>query len=374
MLVAGEESGDARAAELVRSLQKKHPDVTLFGIGGDRLAGLGVELIYHMKDMAFLGFGEVVRHLPFIMKVFRRLTEEMKIRKPDLVLLVDYPGFNLRLAGKAKQLGFPVVYYISPQVWAWGGGRVKKMARNIDRMLVVFPFEEKLYHKHGLDTRFVGHPLKDSPPPSMTRDEFFQRLGFDPDRPLVGLLPGSRRQEIERLLPRMTEAFHLVHTELKGKVQAALGQAPAIPESVYQEHVRKNTELITYTVHTRELMAYADVILVASGTATLETALFQTPMIICYRMAPVSYLIGRVLVRVPYIGLANIVAGRSVVPELIQGQASTRLMAQNLYDLLTRPEKREKMRKDLALVSSRLGQPGAAERAADAVLEVAKRS
>lgn len=368
MVIAGEESGDARGAEVINALRDIDPDVTWFGVGGDRMAGLGVDCIYHMRDMAFLGFFEVIHHLPFILKVYRRLLRELRTRKPDLILLIDYPGFNLRFAKRAKKLGFTTAYFVSPQVWAWGSNRVKKMAGVIDRMHVIFPFEEALYAQSGIDVRFVGHPLVASCRPDSDRSTFLKREELDDSLPIIGLLPGSRRQEVQRLLPEMAAAARLMNRDSSG-LQFITGKAPAMDDALYRELA---PDLKT-TAHTHDIMAFADIVLVASGTATLETALFQTPMIICYKMAPVSYLIGRLLVTVPHIGLANIVAGEGIVPELIQRQAAAPVMAAKLRELLAHTPLLRRIRASLAKVAERLGSPGAAVRVAESLKELMDR-
>jgi len=365
MIIAGEESGDARGAEVMAALLAENPDLKFFGIGGDRMSKLGLDLIFHQRETAFLGFLEVARHLPFIYKVFQTLKNELVTRKPDLVLLVDYPGFNLRFARQAKRSGYKTAYYVSPQVWAWGGGRVKKMASFIDRMHVIFPFEEEIYAKEGMDVRFVGHPLKGTCSPDSDKDTFFQREKMDPARPVLGLLPGSREQELSRLLPEMSEAGRLLQLAMP-ELQVITGAAPSLTLKDYQKY--GNTAPLTR--HTHDVMAFADVVLVASGTATLETAIFKTPMVICYKMAAISYAIGRFLVKVENIGLANIVAGKRVVPELIQGAATAENMADQVGDLLNNKSNFQAMQQDLGLVGQRLGPPEAAKQVAHSLIEM----
>lgn len=368
MVIAGEESGDARGAEVISALRTIDPAVSWFGIGGDRMAGLGVNLIYHMRDMAFLGFFEVIRHLPFIFRVYRHLLRELRTRNPDLVLLIDYPGFNLKFAKQARKRGFTTAYFVSPQVWAWGRGRVKKMAAFIDRMHVIFPFEEALYAESGIDVRFVGHPLVESCRPDTDRETFFRREGLDAGRPVIGLLPGSRRQEVQRLLPEMAAAAGILGKS-RPDLQFITAKAPSMDAAVYAGLAPN----LKTTGNTRDVMAYADVALVASGTATLETALFRTPMIICYKMARLSYLIGRLVVTVPHIGLANIVAGKGIVPELIQQRAAAPVMAEQLQRLLADKPRLQRMRDDLGKVAEKLGAAGAASRVAASLKELMDR-
>ena len=214
LIIAGEASGDIHGASLVREIKKKRSDLDLFGIGGDRMASAGVDTIYHVREMSFLGFFEVLKHLPFVRRVFRRMVTLLVERRPMVVILIDYPGFNLKFARAAKKHGVPVIYYISPQVWAWGRNRIKKIARLVDRMLVIFPFEAELYSDHGLDVRFVGHPLKDVVQARQNRESFIQNLNFDPGRPILGLLPGSRQQEVHRLLPEMLDALKILRKDI----------------------------------------------------------------------------------------------------------------------------------------------------------------
>ncbi len=368
MIIAGETSGDIHAAGLVRRLKKKRPDLHFFGIGGDGMTEQRVETIYHIRDMAFLGFFEVLKHLPFVWRVFRRMVALMEERRPRLVILVDYPGFNLRFAKAAKKRGFHVLYYISPQVWAWGQKRVKKIARRVDRMLVFFPFETDLYQKEGLDVRFVGHPLKDVVRVRQNKTSFFQELGLDPNRPTVGLLPGSREQEIRRLLPEMIKAVKILQKTMPD-LQAVVGLAPALTDAVYAPFLKRGASVRPVRNHTYHVMSHCDAVMVASGTATLETAILGTPMVILYRMSRISYLIGRALVRLKHIGLVNIVAGRDVVPELIQKEARAEKIAEVISVFLLDSVKLKIVIQELKKVSDILGDKGATERAAEAVME-----
>jgi len=368
LMISGEASGDKHGAALIRSIQSKAPNLVFFGIGGDEMARQGMEIITHANEMAFLGFFEVVRHLPFIHKVFSRLISEMKRRNPDMVILIDYPGFNLRFAKKAKALGFPVVYYISPQVWAWGKGRVKKMARVIDLMMVIFPFEEPFFQKTGMDVRFVGNPLQGEVHASESKSHFLSSLGLTPNQTVVGLLPGSRKQEVQRILPEVIKAFCLIQKKIPG-CQAVLGLSPTLSHTVYQPFLEDHPSIHAVSEKTYEIMAYSDMVLVASGTATLETALSGTPMIILYKMAPVSYWIGKRLVSLDHFGMVNIVAGQEVVPELLQTQANGEQIAKEALAILKDPQRKKEIQKNLKMVSGRLGEPGASDRAADVVLD-----
>jgi len=369
LLIAGEASGDIHGASLIHEIKTIKPDIDFFGIGGDRMKMEGFEAICHTRDMSFLGFFEVLKHLPFIRKIFRQMINLLEKRNPSLILLIDYPGFNLRFARQAKKRGFQVVYYISPQVWAWGSSRVKKIVRWVDRMIVFFPFEEEIYQNEGMDVQFIGHPLKDEVNVTKSKTDFFQELGFDPQKPTIGILPGSRNQEVLRILPEMMKSLPFLHKNYNN-LQGIIGMAPALLPSVYEPYVNSKYNVITVKDRIYEVMKYSDVVMVASGTATLETAILGTPMVILYKMAWASYLIGKMIVKVKYVGLVNIVGGRKIVPELLQGKAKGKRIALEIMKLLSDQEKREEIKKGLNEVSGRLGEKGAAKRAAKAVVEL----
>ena len=373
LIIAGEASGDVHGAGLVRELKKIRPELDFFGIGGDGMATEGVEVVRHVREVSFLGFYEVLSHLPFMRRVFKEMTNLLEKRKPCFVLLIDYPGFNLRFAREAKKRGVSVLYYISPQVWAWGRRRVKKIKRFVDRMVVIFPFEELLYREAGIDVRFVGHPLKDVVRVDLTKKVFFKESGLDSSKFTVGILPGSRRQEVLRILPEMKKAYLILQKKIEG-AQAVLGQAPTVSDDIYSSLLNKDDSIVRVRDRTYEVMAHSDVIMVASGTATLETAILGTPMVILYKMAPISYLLGRVLVRLKQIGLVNIVGGRSIVPELVQRRANGKNIADTIYSIYIDPKRRSKMKEDLNVVSRLVGQKGATSRVAGIVAEFLDRT
>jgi lipid-A-disaccharide synthase len=368
LIIAGEASGDMHGASLVRALKKRKPDLRFVGIGGDRMSEAGVELVRHVREMAFLGFFEVVKHLPFIQKVFGEIRSLIKNRRPKLTILIDYPGFNLKIANAVRKRNIPVIYYISPQVWAWGRGRVRKIAQLVDRMLVIFDFEETIYRQAGMDAVFVGHPLKDTVRTAMSKKNFFRNAGLDAKRPVLGLLPGSRRQEIQHLLPEMIKAYGLLCRDIPG-LQAVLGLAPTLPDQNYCSHLSDAEGVRSVRLQTYEVMTYSDAVLVASGTATLETALSGTQMVILYKMAPASFFLGKLLVHMDNIGLANIVARKRIVPELLQKDVTAEKIREAALPLLTNKALQRSVRKELAEVASKLGPRGASDRAADQVLE-----
>jgi len=366
MMIAGEASGDLHGSGVVRALREKRPGVEVFGIGGDNMKREGMELVYHSSSLAFMGFAEVVRNLGTVLRVERTMEALLDARRPDVLVLVDYPGFNLRFARKARRRGIRVLYYISPQVWAWNKGRVKKMRRLVDRMKVVFPFEVDIYRKEGIDVEFVGHPIAERIGASLGRDAFFARNGLDPARKLIGLLPGSRQQEIERIFPVMLEAA--ADLCRRRPVQVAVGVAPNLGPAVLRAHIPAGAAVTLIEDATYDLMMHADVAMVTSGTATLETGWFGTPMVVVYKTSPVSFFIGRLLVDVPYIGLVNIVAGQKVVPELLQSEMTKENLLKTLGDLLDDPARADAMRRDLAVIRTRLGNPGASARVADGII------
>jgi len=332
MIVAGEASGDLHGAGVVRELKRRQPGCDLFGIGGDKMHAAGMELIYHIRELSFMGFWEVLQHLPVIRSVERTLAALLVARRPDVLLLIDYPGFNLRFARTASRHGIKILYYISPQVWAWNPGRVRKMKSLIDKMLVVFPFEIDIYRKEGIDVEFVGHPLLEIFDSPVSRDEFCKRWGFDGQKKILGLFPGSRRQEVERIFPAMLGAARILHAEYD--VHVAVGVSSALEVDFLRSFLRDDfpVRLIQHATH--DIMKNADLAIVTSGTATLETGYFQTPMIIVYKTSLLTYLIGRLFVRIKNIGLVNIVAGRKIVPELLQSKVTPKRVAKEASDLL----------------------------------------
>lgn len=368
LIIAGEASGDTHGAGLVRALKNMRPDLHFFGIGGDQMVAEGVETIHHAREMSFLGFFEIIKHLPFVRRVLRRMITLLEKRNPCLVLLIDYPGFNLRLARAANKRGIPVLYYISPQVWAWDKKRVNKMAEWVGRIVVIFPFEEAIYQKVGMDVRFVGHPLKDVVKPRLSKGAFFEELGFDPNRPTVGLLPGSRLQEVRKLLPEMVRACDFLRQEIPD-LQAVVGIAPTLPDEAYGPVLDGKNRIFPVHDRTHDVMAHSDVAIVASGTATLETTILGTPLVVVYKMSRLSFLLGKALVKVDHIGLVNIVAGRKIVPELLQDEANGRRIADEVINLIADENRRDGIKRDLEEVSQKLGEKGATKRAAEAVLD-----
>ncbi len=371
MLVAGEASGDLHGATLSRALQRQGPGWRLVGMGGPRMAEAGVRLLADTVSHAVVGAGEALSRLPRLFRAFRTLRKEVMAQRPRAVVLIDFPEFNLRLARVAKRLQIPVVYFIPPQVWAWRRGRARLLARLATEILAVFPFEPRIYEAAGARVEFVGHPLLDVLPNGLSRNDARPALRVPLDATLIGLLPGSRREEVERLLPPMAEAARRIRETIP---QARFLVAPATSvDPALVERLLRNAplELPQVRGRTYEVMAAADLLLVASGTATLEAALIGTPMVVCYRVSRLTGMIARLLIRIPWVSLANIVSGRAVVPELLQDNATGFRLAEEAVNLLRNPEALEAQRLAFAELKGALGTPGVGERAARRILEVA---
>lgn len=372
MIIAGEASGDLHGAGLVRALRGCDPDGEVFGVGGDRMRREGFEPVYHIEQFAFMGLVEVIRHLPFVRAAFRRLERLFIDRRPDVLILIDYPEFNLRLARRAKRHGVPILYYISPQVWAWRPGRVSTIVRLVDRMAVVFPFEVELYERAGGRVECVGHPLLEVVRPIHDKPAFCQQAELIPTQPIIGLLPGSRWQEVSRLLPAMIGAIQEMRRSMPG-LQGIIGLAPTIQRDAIAPLLAQAGQMAMVEGLTYDVMQHADFLFVASGTATLEAACLGTPMFVLYKMARLSWWIGKRVVTIPNIGLVNVVAGQRVVPEFLQDDVTPDILAPAALQCLNDPARLARMRSDLHDVRSRLGSPGASERVARMAMELAKR-
>jgi len=367
LIIAGEASGDLHAEKVVAAIKSKKPNVEFIGVGGDRMQAAGVKLYYHVKDLAFIGFVEIIKHLGFFKKIFNDLVELVQTEKPDLVVLVDYPGFNLRFGKKAKELGCPIFYYISPQVWAWRQGRAKKMAQFIDRMAVIFDFEVPFFQKYGIDTHFVGHPLVDECEAVLHADEFFAQFALDPQKKVLALFPGSRKQEIENLLPPMLQAAQLLQQKYPD-LQVAVSKA----ETIYHDQIQSllpDDSIKVVEHHAYDLMKNATAAMVTSGTATLETALFATPFCLLYKVSPFTFFLGKRLVKIPYIGLVNIVSQKKAVTEFIQ-DLDPQKISQHVELLLFDETVRNAAIADLKRVRKKLGSAGASDKTADLILEM----
>jgi lipid-A-disaccharide synthase len=374
MLSVGEASGDLHGATLCRALRALEPDVRLVGMGGGRMAAAGVEVILDPTAHAAVGTSEALGRIPSLYRAYRLMGQRLRDERPRALVLIDFPEFNLRLARRARRAGVPVVYFVPPQLWAWRRGRVRQMAERVSQVLAVFPFEAALYEHHHVPVEFVGHPLLDVLPLDLARDEARRRIQADPGHSLIGLLPGSRREEIARLLPPMLDAARRL-SAADGRRRFVLGLAPTVPREQVQAHLRAagGPPIELLSGHTYELMVAADVLLIASGTATLEAALLGTPMVLCYRVSRTTELIARMLTHVEWIGLPNLIAGRVVAPELIQAQVTGERLAVEAGRLLDEdPVAATAQRAAFKEVRARLGEPGVGRRAALAVLRTAR--
>lgn len=364
-LSAGEPSGDLHGAGVARALRARWPDATLRGLGGDLMADAGVELIAHIDQLAVMGFVEVTHRLPYFWRLWRTVRVELRQRPPDLLILIDYPGFNLRLARAAHGAGRRVLYYIAPQVWAWHRGRTRKLARWADRIAVILPFEEPLFASAGGRPVFVGHPLLDAEPERVSREAFCTALRLDPSRPVLALFPGSRAQEIDRHLSLFIDTAREVARALPG-VQAVIAAGAALPATTFDELA------IPHTRDGWRLLDHAAAALVKSGTSTVQAALTRTPMVVTYRMNPITWALARRLVRVDHIGLVNLIAGSRAVPELLQADATAPQLAGHLLPFLdlSHPE-RARVVARLGAVRDALRPPGDGGRVADRVAALA---
>jgi lipid-A-disaccharide synthase len=361
LVSCGEPSGDLYASDLVRHLRRGEPGLEVFGLGGDRLASDGAHLVADVRELAVVGLWEVVSHLPRFRRIFADVLAEADRRRPDAAVLVDYPDFNLRLARALHRRGIPVVYYVSPQVWAWRPGRIRAIRGSVAHMVVIFPFEEAVYRDAGVPVTFVGHPLVDLVAPTRDRAAFLASLGLDPDRPVVALLPGSRRKEIAHNLPAMRGAVELLAAR-RPDLQFVGAVAPSIDRALLAEGLPAGVALAPGA---HDVLAAADAAVVASGTATVEAALVGTPMVVVYRLSRLTYLLGRRFVRVPHVAMANLIAGRRIVAELIQGDYTPGAVADEVVRLLG-PDGAA-VRAALAEVRGKLGSGGASARAAEVV-------
>ena len=369
LLSAGEPSGDLHGAALARELKRRWPNARLYGFGGDLMKAAGVELWAHADQMAVMGFVEVARHLPFFLSLLWKTRDDLRADPPDLIIPIDYPGFNLRLARYAKELRLPVLYYIAPQVWAWHRSRMAELARNADHLAVVLPFEEKLFREAGATVTFVGHPLLDAPASQQTRASFCAAHSLDPARKIVALLPGSRQQEIRNHASLFAEAARLLEREIP-EAQAVVAQAPGIAGDAFAD------ARLPVVRNSADLLAFAHAALTKSGTSTLECALSITPMVIAYRMNPISYFIARNVVEVEHIGLVNLIAGERVAPEFVQDDATPEVLAKALADIVRDGPAREKQLEALRGVRQLLAGDarGAAVHVADIVAELLARA
>jgi lipid-A-disaccharide synthase len=371
MIVAGEASGDKHGAKLAAALARLRPDLRweIFGAGGDEMRAAGVETLVDAREVAIMGALEVARALPKFLRVFRRLRQTANERKPALVVLIDWPEFNLRLAKRLHRDGHRVVYYISPQIWAWRGRRIRAIRRYVERMLVILPFEPEYYRRNGVEVDYVGHPLLDSVRVTSTREEFRAKHALDPARPLVALLPGSRHSEMRHILPPLLEAVLLLN-QSHPRIQFLLPLARTFQREELNAAIHSIRNLHIIEHDTYNAIAAAELAVVASGTATLETAIIGTPLIIVYRASKLNWRIFRPMINVPFVGMPNLIAGREIAPELLQDDLNGASLAERVASLLADEARRSRMRDDLARVREELGAANASERAARRICEL----
>jgi lipid-A-disaccharide synthase len=378
MIIAGEASGDLHGARLVQAMRRREPGLAFCGMGARELAGAGVELLFDAGRIAVVGLVEVLTHISDIFSAMSILTRRMREAPPDLLILIDFPDFNLHLANKAKKLGIPIFYYISPQVWAWRTGRVKTIGRLVDAMAVILPFEESFYRSRGVAAQYVGHPLLDSVRVTCNREEFCRRHGINPAHTLVGLLPGSRQREIASLLPDFLAAAKRLHGKYEQQFVFLLPVAATISEDdLWRNGLDIFAECIDiHLIHEDryDMMAACDAVVAASGTVTLELAILGTPMVVVYRVSPHTYFIGRLLIRhMQFFSLVNLIAERLVVPELLQEEVTPANIEAELTRLLFDEKAGREVRQGLTEVRVKLGDTGASAQAADLALKLLDR-
>ena len=370
LISAGEASGDIHAAAVTAAIKKIDSSVEVFGMGGDALRNAGGEVLFDIKDHGVMGFVEVLKKLPDLFKLRDDFEKVMDERKPDCLITVDYPGFNMKLAKLAHDKGIPVVSYIAPSAWAWHKSRAKKVAKIVDKVACIFPFEYDVYKEAGASVEFVGHPLVDIVKPKMSQAEAMTFAGKEEGKKLILLMPGSRLMEIEKMLPTLLEAAKLIKKQLP-EVSFVMPRAGTIPIRLLEEKIKVSGLEVKITEgNNYDLFSVADLALATSGTVTLEAALCGLGSVIVYKTNPVTYFIAKLVVNIPHIGLPNIVAAKSVLPELIQNDFTPAKVAQEALALLE-SERNAKMKEDLAYVKERLGKPGAVGRVAELVLKIA---
>lgn len=369
LIIAGEVSGDLHAAALVHELTKLDDQVKLFGIGGDKMKEAGVEVIYHLNKMAFMGFSEVVKHLPFIRKVKNHILTEVNKRKTRYAVLIDYPGFNLNIAKKLKANGVDIIYYISPQIWAWGGGRIKKISELVKKMLVVFPFEEKLYKENNINAEFVGHPLikRINEYNFLSGAELKQKLKLEQTKEILLILPGSREHEIEDIFPETIKAASLLSDEFN--LQIVVACSSNIDEKVFNRF-KNEFKFSVIKNFTYDLIKNAKFGIIKSGTSTLEAGLLQLPMIIVYKTSWLTYSIGRALIKLKNIGMANIILNENVVPELVQGDVNFNRIYETSRNILISENLYKIIKTKLGEIRIKIGDKNASANAARAIFKL----
>ncbi len=369
MIIAGEVSGDMHGAALIHELKKLDNELEICGIGGNLMKNEGAFLLYHLNRMAFLGFVEVVKHIPFVKQAQSELIDMVLGRNIDTVVLIDYPGFNLNIAKKLKSLNVKIIYYISPQIWAWGKNRINKIKRLVDKMIVVFPFEKEIYENAGVDVEYVGHPLMEiiSNYKFLEKEELYNKYQLDSSKDILLVMPGSRKQEVEKIFPESIKAAEKIADEFNMQVIVSASQ------NIGERFLSNLTKKKNFTVvkdHTYDLMKYSKFGIIKSGTSTLEAALFQLPMVIVYKTSGLTYFIGKKLIKVTNIGMANIILNEQVVPELIQHDVSQKMIYTKSKEILSNQEKYNSIKQRFISIKETLGESGASKKAAQIIFEI----
>ena len=369
MIITGEVSGDLIGSALIKELKSLKPHLNIVGIGGDNMRKEGMEIIYHSDQMAFLGFVEVLKHLPFIRKVQRKLIDIIEDEKIRCIVLIDYPGFNLSIAKKLKPLGVKIVYYVSPQIWAWAKGRIKKVKKFVDKMLVVFPFEVEFYGKDNIDVQYVGHPLVERVIryKFLSKDDFYSKFKLEKDKELLLVMPGSRKQEVKEIFPEAIKAAVKLGKEFN--LQVVVARSKNIDEE-YLLQLSGGDKFLSIADYNYELMKYSKIGIIKSGTSTLEAGYFSLPMVIVYKTSTLTYLIGKQLIKLDRIGMVNILLSEMAVPELIQNNASAENIFKAASNILSDNQVYENLKLNLGKVKEKLGRDGASEKAARSILEI----
>jgi lipid-A-disaccharide synthase len=369
LIVAGEASGDLHAANLVKEIKKLKPQIKFFGLGGEKLEREGMDITFNIVGLAVIGLFEVLKNLNKFKRIFDGLLAKVDSARPDLAILVDYPGFNLRLARELKKRDIPIIYYISPQVWAWGSERIKAIRELVERIIVLFQFEEELYKRENVPVSFVGHPILDLAKPNLNKDELLRKLQLPTTRYTVALLPGSREREVKNILPIMLDTANLLYRDIQD-IKFLILRAPTVKKEIFQHLLAKyKVPFFLLDDMTYDGLAASDFALVASGTATLETAVLGVPMAILYKVSLPSYLYLRMAIKVKYIGMVNLIAGRLIVPEFIQYGARPKRICAYIKNTLTCPQELNRIKQLLLEVKARLGEKEAARKAAQIILK-----
>ena len=363
LMIAGEVSGDIYGADLARHLYRQIP-VKITGIGGKRMREAGVDILYDSSEISVVGLSEILPRLRAIIRAYRIVTGLIKSRSVDSLILIDYPGFNIRVAGVAKRCGIPVIYYISPQIWAWKKGRLRLLAQRVKKMIVILPFEAAIYKEAGVDCSFIGHPLVDEVLNTRPLGETIHRYGIDKDQPVIGLFPGSRIGEVSALLPDILEAARILKDD-NPQIQFVMAVADSLDfQQIHETLSRSSLDVKIIKGEANDVLNICDIIIAASGTITLQAALLEKPMVILYKLSPITHAIARLLVQINHIGLVNILAGRRIVPELLQKEVTPGRIAAETKKMLYDKDYHAGIKKDLHDVKIKMGPPGASERAA----------